>query len=264
MAVPRLLLWVYLCSRVMECHYASTDPVFTLEPSPPPAVVQVNVNWIVPGERRTALHAAVIHSQAGCVKVLLNYGADPGIRDKHGKSAIDLATETGQRPLEEDPIYRLVVTKVGARGGMGAVCGAATPPCRDSHPPVTAIGGERGVPRWCAGACARRLVRARQHPPTKLRDQRGGLGACRRRRVPFTGSRRMRPYVLSGSVADSPRDGSRGAQPECARGIGGWFYLNPKWAFKFKSVHLPHSSQATSHYPPALPLALGAKYGRSG
>jgi len=92
-------------------------------------VVQVNVNWIVPGERRTALHAAVIHSQAGCVKVLLNYGADPGIRDKHGKSAIDLATETGLRPLEEDPIYRLVVTKVGAlQDGVGTRAWSVSPP----------------------------------------------------------------------------------------------------------------------------------------
>jgi len=186
------------------------------------------VNWIVPGERRTALHAAVIHSQAGCVKVLLNYGADPGIRDKHGKSAIDLATETGQRPLEEDPIYRLVVTKVGARGGMGAVCGAATPPCRDSHPPVTAIGGERGVPRWCAGACARRLVRARQHPPAKLRDQRSGLGACRWRRVPFTGPRRICPYVSSGFMAAARA--MKAAQLECARDVHwGLFFLH--WAY---------------------------------
>jgi hypothetical protein len=72
----------------------------------------VNVNWIIPGERRTALHAAVIFHHAGCVKVLLNYGADPGVRDKHGKSSIDLATETGPRPLVDDSIYRLVVTKV--------------------------------------------------------------------------------------------------------------------------------------------------------
>ena len=76
------------------------------------------VNWIIPGERRTALHAAVIFNQPGCVKALLNYGADTGIRDKHGKSSLDIATETAI-DINTDPVYRLLVAKVTEIATLG-------------------------------------------------------------------------------------------------------------------------------------------------
>jgi hypothetical protein len=76
------------------------------------------VNWIIPGERRTALHAAVIFNQPGCVKALLNYGADPGIRDKHGKSSLDIATETALY-IDTDPVYRLLVARVTEVATLG-------------------------------------------------------------------------------------------------------------------------------------------------
>ena len=72
----------------------------------------MNVNYLVPGERRTALHAAVIFHHPGCVKVLLNSGADPTVRDKHGKSPLDLATEVAGRPRGADPVYRLLSDQV--------------------------------------------------------------------------------------------------------------------------------------------------------
>ena len=76
------------------------------------------VNWIIPGERRTALHAAVIFNQPGCVKALLNYGADTGIRDKHGKSSLDIATETAI-DINTDPVYRLLLAKVTEIATLG-------------------------------------------------------------------------------------------------------------------------------------------------
>mmetsp|Transcript_55413 Transcript_55413/g.125942 ORF Transcript_55413/g.125942 Transcript_55413/m.125942 type:complete len:197 (-) Transcript_55413:214-804(-) len=54
---------------------------------------EVNPNYLIPGERRTALMAAVIFDQAACVRILLQSGADPTIRDKHGKTALDMSAE---------------------------------------------------------------------------------------------------------------------------------------------------------------------------
>ena len=70
-----------------------------------------NPNWAVPGERRTALHAAVIFSQVKAVSLLLRYGADPTISDNHGKSALDLSTEIAPNVLS-DPIFVLLQSKV--------------------------------------------------------------------------------------------------------------------------------------------------------
>ena len=72
---------------------------------------KIPVNFVLPGERRTALHAACIFSQPACVKLLLNYGANPTIRDKRGKSPLDLSAESAL-DLATDPCYRLLLEKI--------------------------------------------------------------------------------------------------------------------------------------------------------
>mmetsp|Transcript_21160 Transcript_21160/g.25013 ORF Transcript_21160/g.25013 Transcript_21160/m.25013 type:complete len:148 (+) Transcript_21160:41-484(+) len=67
----------------------------------------VSPNILISGERKCALHAAVIFRQIECVEMLLNYGADVTLCDKHGKSALDLATETSV-DLKNDDIYQLL------------------------------------------------------------------------------------------------------------------------------------------------------------
>lgn len=50
----------------------------------------------------TALHAAAIEPNPQAVRLLLAHGANPGLRDRRGKTPLDLATEAAQKRPGQD------------------------------------------------------------------------------------------------------------------------------------------------------------------
>jgi ankyrin repeat protein len=50
---------------------------------------------------QTALHIASYHGHVAVVLLLLEYGADPNVRDKYGRTPSDFASEMGRGKIVE-------------------------------------------------------------------------------------------------------------------------------------------------------------------
>lgn len=61
----------------------------------------ISVNLVDEEEGQTALHKACIKGSLGCVRLLVNAGADKKIRDEQGKTARDYAVEQKMAKIVE-------------------------------------------------------------------------------------------------------------------------------------------------------------------
>lgn len=93
---------------------------------------------------RTALHLAALHGRAGCVRLLLRYGANPQRTDLSGATPLDLARDAGHESCAD------ALAPVSAPGPRFACVRSASPSL--PHPPLLPPSSQPSPSKSMSGA----------------------------------------------------------------------------------------------------------------
>jgi hypothetical protein len=94
-----------------------------------------DVNALTGGQlANTPLHWAAACGQTACTELLLKAGADPNIRNKAGKSALDLCVQT--RPHEQGPCMPEPEEQIKGKAEVAAILKPLTTAMEPAAAPV--------------------------------------------------------------------------------------------------------------------------------